>query len=69
MSVGGFNGPELTRDLEALKLWLTELGGDDLPENDAEAIAGEISAIRLHLKRLRFEREALAREADLRRRD
>jgi hypothetical protein len=62
VGVGGFDTGDLTSDLEALKLWLTELRASELPENEADAIAREISAIRLHLKRLRYEREELERD-------
>ncbi len=51
---------DVTRDLETLKLRLAALQGDELPANQAEAIRVEISAIRLHLQRLAFEREASA---------
>ncbi len=51
---------DVTRDLETLKLRLAALQGDELPANQAEAIRVEISAIRLHLQRLAFEREAAA---------
>ncbi len=50
----------VTADLEALKLQLVGMGVADLPEPQAEAMAREISAIRLHLKRIAFDRAAAA---------
>jgi phage FluMu protein gp41 len=61
-SVGEIVGPipeRVTRDLEALKLRLIDMKVDELPAEQAAALAQEISAIRLHLKRLAFDREAL----------
>lgn len=55
----------LTRDLEALKLSLIRMRPSDLEARESEAIRQEISAIRLQLKRLEFERLAIAE--DLRR--
>jgi hypothetical protein len=55
--------PNLTRDLEALKLNLAAMEGADLSERDARALKAEISAIRLHLQRLAFERQAAAEAA------
>jgi hypothetical protein len=52
--------PELTRELEALKLRLAAMQGNDLPELEASGLAAEIGAIRLHLQRLAFERNAAA---------
>jgi hypothetical protein len=46
----------VTAELEALKLRLISLRPDDLPEIEAHAIAAEISAIRLQLKRLAADR-------------
>lgn len=54
---------QVTRDLEALKLQLAAMKTDDLPENRAREIAREISAIRLHLKRLEADREWVKRFA------
>lgn len=51
----------VTRDLEQLKLRLFEMQADELPEAQAEALAREVSAIRLHLKRLAADREAYRR--------
>ena len=48
----------VTRDLEQLKLRLFDMQADELPEAHAEALAREISAIRLHLKRLAADRTA-----------
>jgi hypothetical protein len=62
--VGTFSGVNtgpvpaaVTAELEALKLRLISLRPDDLPEVEAHAIAAEISAIRLQLKRLAADRE------------
>jgi hypothetical protein len=46
-------------ELQALKLKLARMQADDLPQTQAEAMAQEISAIRLQLKRLMLEREAI----------
>lgn len=51
---------EFTRDLEALKFRLAAMEAADLPETEAGALAAEISAIRLHLKRLALDRKAVA---------
>ena len=56
MAAAGFG--EVQRDLEELKLRLAAMEAPDLPEIEARAIATEISAIRLHLKRLALDREA-----------
>jgi hypothetical protein len=53
--------PQLTLDLEALKQSLAAMRVDDISENDAQRLAAEIGAIRLHLKRLAFERADLER--------
>jgi hypothetical protein len=45
-------------DLALLKVRLASMTPDDLPAADAAALAQEVGAIRLHLKRLGFEREA-----------
>jgi len=50
---------EITKDLQALKLALIEIGPSDLDQVDAKAVAEEISAIRLQLKRLEADRSAL----------
>lgn len=51
---------EVARDLQALKARLADLHATDLPVTQAEAMATEISAIRLQLKRLAADREAVA---------
>jgi hypothetical protein len=55
---------QVTRDLESLKLRLTEMRAEDLAETQARQIAREISAIRLHLKRLEADREWIKRVAE-----
>jgi hypothetical protein len=55
---------EITRDLEAFKLALIEMTVDGLPATEANAMAQEISAIRLHLKRLEYDRQAVAERAE-----
>jgi flagellin-like hook-associated protein FlgL len=55
---------EITRDLEALKVALIGMTADDLAPTEAAALAQEISAIRLHLKRLDHERRAAAERVD-----
>ena len=55
---------EITRDLEDLKLALIEMTVDGLPATEAKAMAQEISAIRLHLKRLEYDRQAVAERAE-----
>jgi len=60
--VGELTGPipeRVTSDLEELKLRLFDMRPEELPLDQAVAIAREISAIRLHLKRLALEREHL----------
>jgi hypothetical protein len=52
----------LTADLEALKLRLAALSGGELPADQAAALAQQISAIRLQLKRIAFEQEILHEE-------
>jgi hypothetical protein len=57
----------VTRDLEVLKLRLAAMySSDELPAEQAEAMRVEISAIRLHLKRLALEREAVAHDLGVR---
>jgi len=51
----------VARDLALLKVRLAGMTPDDLPAADAAVLGQEIGAIRLHLKRLGFEREALER--------
>ena len=48
----------ITSDLEAIKLHLAKMAAADLPPDLTEAIAVEISAIRLQLKRLAAEHAA-----------
>jgi hypothetical protein len=60
MSLTGPIPDDVRRDLEALKVRLVSMAASDLPAADAELVAREISAIRLQLKRLAAEREAMA---------
>jgi flagellin-like hook-associated protein FlgL len=53
--------PEMTQHLEALKLRLVRMGADALSPEQTAAMAQEISAIRLQLKRLRAEQDAMGR--------
>jgi hypothetical protein len=46
----------VTAELHALKLRLISMGPDELPEDASAAMAAEISAIRLQLKRLEADR-------------
>ena len=60
-------GPDLaaiTNDLEALKLSLVAMKAEDLPVASSAALAEQISAIRLQLKRLEFDREAVQATLD-----
>jgi hypothetical protein len=50
--------PQLSHDLEALKVALVGMTPDDIGSVDAAAVAREISAIRLQLKRLEADRTA-----------
>ena len=50
---------DVTSELQQLKLRLFDMRPEELPSEQATALAREISAIRLHLKRLAFEREHL----------
>jgi hypothetical protein len=59
MELSGQSVTEITKDLEALKLALIEMTPNQLDQVDAEAVAQEISAIRLQLKRLEADRRAL----------
>jgi flagellin-like hook-associated protein FlgL len=59
MELSGRAVTEITKDLQALKLALIETGPSDLDQVDAKAVAEEISAIRLQLKRLEADRSAL----------
>jgi hypothetical protein len=49
---------EITSDLEALKGALIDMTPTDIDQGASAAMAVEISAIRLHLNRLEFERQA-----------
>jgi gamma-glutamyl phosphate reductase len=51
---------QVTQDLETLKMRLVEMQADDITEAETVAMAQELSAIRLQLKRLRFEQLAQA---------
>jgi hypothetical protein len=59
MEFSGQSAAEITKDLELLKLALIEMSPSDLDQVDATAVAQEISAIRLQLKRLEADRRAL----------
>jgi hypothetical protein len=50
--------PQLSHDLEALKVALVGMTPDDIAPIDAAAVAREISAIRLQLTRLEADRTA-----------
>ena len=54
-------------DLEALKWRLAAMESpDELPAGQAEAMRAEISAIRLHLKRLDLDRRRIAADLEVR---
>jgi hypothetical protein len=54
-------------ELEALKWRLAAMSSaDDLPADQADAMRTEISAIRLHLKRLDLERQHVADDIEVR---
>jgi hypothetical protein len=55
VSTGAFPD-DVTRDLEALKLRLAGMTVDELPADQLALMRAEISAIRLHLKRLEADR-------------
>jgi hypothetical protein len=60
--MGELSGPipeQVAKDLEQLKLRLFDMRADELPNDQADALACEISALRLPLKRLSLERERL----------
>lgn len=62
MPMGELSGPipeQVAKDLEQLKLRLFDMRAEELPIHQADALVREISAIRLHLKRLSLERERL----------
>ena len=48
--------PEISRDLEALKVALIAMTPDDISRFDSASVGREISAIRLQLKRLEADR-------------
>jgi len=58
------NFTQITSDLEALKVALIGMTPQDIEQLDAEAMAREISAIRLHLKRLALDRSIAAERYD-----
>jgi hypothetical protein len=58
MDTEGRSFAEISRDLETLKVALIGMTPDDMAPVDAEAVAREISAIRLQLKRLEADRAA-----------
>ena len=58
---------QVVSDLEALKWRLAAMSTpEDLPGEQAEALRAEISAIRLHLKRLDLERQDVADDIEVR---
>ena len=59
MDTEGRSFAEISRDLEALKVALIGMTPDDMAAVDAAAVAREISAIRLQLKRLEADRSAV----------
>jgi len=56
--------PDLTRDLDALRLSLIRMQPDEFEAAEFESIRSEISSIRLQLKRLDFERSAMQEDAE-----
>ena len=56
--------PDLTRDLDALRLLLIRMRPDEFEAAQFESIRSEISSIRLQLKRLDFERRAMQEDAE-----
>jgi len=64
MDTEGRSFAEISRDLETLKVALIGMTPDDMAPVDAEAVAREISAIRLQLKRLEADRTAVIRRYD-----
>ena len=63
MSTGPLRA-ELVEELEALKFALADMSAGDIAAEEAVAIASEISAIRLQLKRLALEREAVQEQLE-----
>jgi hypothetical protein len=51
---------EVSHELEALKDRLIAMSAEDLTQAETEAMSCEISAIRLQLKRLAFDQQAMA---------
>jgi len=51
---------EVSRELEALKDRLIDMSADDLTQAETDDMSREISAIRLQLKRLAFDQQAMA---------
>lgn len=56
--------PGLVGELESLKVALASMTSDELSSEDTSAIAAEISAIRLQLKRLAFEQQEIRRRLE-----
>jgi hypothetical protein len=54
--------PDITGDLEAIKRALIEMAATDLPPEKTQAMAAEISAIRLQLQRLAADQLAVSEE-------
>jgi DNA-directed RNA polymerase alpha subunit len=52
---------KVTHELELLKLRLRDTAADQIEPAETQAMAQEISAIRLQLKRLRFDQDAMSR--------
>ena len=55
--------PDLSRDLDELRLALIKMRPDEYEAAQFESIRREISCIRLHLKRLELEQVALQEDA------
>lgn len=53
---------EVSRELEALKDRLIAMSADELTEAETDGMSREISAIRLQLKRLAFDQQAMAHQ-------
>jgi hypothetical protein len=51
---------EVSRELEALKDRLIDMSADDLTQAETDEMSREISAIRLQLKRLALDQQAIA---------
>jgi len=56
--------PGLVSELESLKVALASMTSDQLSAEDTSAIAAEISAIRLQLKRLAYDQQELRRRLE-----